>query len=62
MASGGGQSVDVLVRDQVGAVYVEYVLLTVLVTLGGAAAVVGLGVPLLNLFRYVEALILLPVP
>lgn len=53
---------DVLVRDQVGAVYVEYVLLTVLVTLGGAAAVVGLGVPLLNLFRYVEALILLPVP
>ncbi|MBX3250772.1 MAG: hypothetical protein KF901_26570 [Myxococcales bacterium] len=53
---------DSLVEDEDGAVYVEYVLVTILVTLGGAGAVVGLGVPLLNLFRYVEALILLPIP
>jgi Flp pilus assembly pilin Flp len=48
--------------DERGAVYVEYLVLASMVTITGAAAVVTLGVPLYNLFRYVEMMILLPVP
>lgn len=49
-------------EDEQGAVYVEYLVVASLVTITGAAAVVTLGVPLYNLFRYVEMMILLPVP
>lgn len=48
--------------DEQGAVYVEYLVVASMVTITGAAAVVTLGVPLYNLFRYVEMMILLPVP
>ncbi len=51
-----------LADDERGAVYVEYLVIASLVTITGAAAVVTLGVPLYNLFRYVEVMILLPVP
>lgn len=45
-----------------GAISVEYIALLSLVTLIGAASIVGLGIPLLNLFRYAETIIALPVP
>ena len=51
-----------VLADERGAVYVEYLVIASLVTITGAAAVVTLGVPLYNLFRYVEMMILLPVP
>jgi len=51
-----------LANDERGAVYVEYLVVASMVTITGAAAVVTLGVPLYNLFRYVEMMILLPVP
>ncbi|MBT8492176.1 MAG: hypothetical protein KJO07_03880 [Deltaproteobacteria bacterium] len=45
-----------------GAISVEYIALLSLVTLIGAASVVGLGIPLLKLFRYAETIIALPMP
>ncbi|HWM84469.1 MAG TPA: hypothetical protein VNO33_01500 [Kofleriaceae bacterium] len=50
------------VRDVGGAVYVEYLILLSVVSLAGATALVGLGLPLLRLFRYAETLIALPIP
>jgi Flp pilus assembly pilin Flp len=54
--------VEQLHEDERGAVYVEYLVVASMVTITGAAAVVTLGVPLYNLYRYVEMMILLPVP
>ncbi|HTE51109.1 MAG TPA: hypothetical protein VK698_09595 [Kofleriaceae bacterium] len=51
-----------MVRDEHGAIYVEYLSLLTLVTLAGAAAALALGLPLLRLFRYAELLIVLPIP
>ncbi len=48
--------------DTTGAIFVEYLTLASMVTIGGAAAVVTLGTPLLNLYDYVELVILLPIP
>jgi hypothetical protein len=45
-----------------GVVFVEYVALLLLVTIGGAAAVLALGAPLINLFRYQSLLLSLPIP
>jgi hypothetical protein len=41
---------------------VEYVTLLCLVTLIGAATVVALGVPLMQLFRYVQMVLAMPIP
>lgn len=49
-------------RDTGGVVFVEYVALLTLVTLIGSGAVVALGIPLLNLFRYQELMLSLPIP
>lgn len=49
-------------HDQRGAVFAEYVTLLVLVSIGCAAATVALGVPLVNLFIFQRALLLLPIP
>lgn len=51
-----------LLRDARGAVQVEYIVLLTLVTLGAAVAVVGLGVPLLQHFRFARDLLLMPIP
>ena len=45
-----------------GVVFVEYVALLLLVTIIGAGAVVTLGVPLVNLFRYQQLILSLPIP
>ena len=45
-----------------GAVFVEYVALLTLVTIMGAAAVLSLGVPLLNLFKFQQLILTLPFP
>jgi hypothetical protein len=45
-----------------GVVFVEYVALLLLVTVVGAVAVVGLGVPLLKLYRFAQMILSLPVP
>lgn len=49
-------------KDEGGVVMVEYVTLLCLVTLSGAATVVALGVPLMQLFRYVQMVIAMPIP
>lgn len=51
-----------LVRSTSGVVFVEYVALLTLVTVIGAVAVVGLGVPLLKLYRFAQMVLSLPVP
>ena len=51
-----------LVRDDSGAVFAEYVTILVLVSLGCAAATVALGVPLQNLYLFQQAVLLLPIP
>lgn len=45
-----------------GVVFVEYVALLTLVTVIGAVAVVGLGVPLLKLYRFAQMVLSLPIP
>ncbi|MCS6799549.1 MAG: hypothetical protein NZ898_13675 [Myxococcota bacterium] len=42
--------------------FVEYVVLLVFVTLGGAAAVYSVGVPMLEHFRFAQAVVGLPIP
>ena len=49
-------------RDTRGSVMVEYLTLTAVVALVIASAAVLLGVPLIRLFHYEQALLLLPVP
>ncbi|MDQ3031035.1 MAG: hypothetical protein M3Y87_01355 [Myxococcota bacterium] len=45
-----------------GVVFVEYVALLLLVTIIGAGAVLSLGVPLVNLFRFQQLVLSLPIP
>lgn len=51
-----------LVKEEGGVVMVEYVTLLCFVTLTGAATVMALGVPLMQLFRYVQMVIAMPIP
>jgi Flp pilus assembly pilin Flp len=50
-----------LIADQ-GTVFVEYVVILTLVSIGLVLALVALGVPLLNLFLFQQAVVLLPIP
>jgi len=45
-----------------GVVFVEYVALLLLVTVTGAGAVAALGMPLVNLFRFQQLVLSLPIP
>lgn len=51
-----------LLRDQRGTVTVEYVIVLCLVSLGASLAVIALGSVLLHLFRYQQAILVLPFP
>jgi hypothetical protein len=51
-----------LARSKKGVVFVEYVALLTLVTVLGSIAVVGLGIPLLTLYRYAQMILSLPIP
>jgi hypothetical protein len=51
-----------LARSKSGVVFVEYVALLTLVTVIGAVAVVGLGIPLLKLYRFAQMILSLPIP
>lgn len=51
-----------LIKSEGGVVMVEYVTLLCLVTLTGAATVMALGIPLMQLFRYVQMVIAMPIP
>jgi Flp pilus assembly pilin Flp len=51
-----------LLRDQRGTVTVEYTIVTALIAVGVSLATAGLGVLLLDLFRYQQTLLLLPFP
>lgn len=55
-------SAKVLAASGSGVVFVEYVALLLLVTVIGAVSVVGLGVPLLKLYRFAQMILSLPVP
>jgi len=57
----GGQGSEDL-RSTRGVVFVEYVALLLLVTVGGAAAVLAVGAPLVTLFRYQQLILSLPIP
>jgi len=51
-----------LLSDESGVAMVEYVTLLCLVTLIGAVAVASLGVPLIQLFRFAQTILALPLP
>jgi Flp pilus assembly pilin Flp len=51
-----------LVSDSRGTVMVEYVIVLCLVAVGAAVAIIALGTLLLELFRYQQALLVLPFP
>lgn len=48
--------------DTEGAVFVEYVTLLTLVTIGAAAAFLSLGLPLMGSYRFAQAVLVLPFP
>ena len=50
------------VPDDQGAVFAEYLVVLTVVSLGVVVALVALGVPLLNLFYYQQAVLSLPFP
>ncbi len=51
-----------LARDSRGAMFVEYLTLICVVILGGSAAVVTLGAPLVHLYRVAQLVVGLPIP
>lgn len=51
-----------LLRDEDGAVYVEYIVLTILVAVGVSGAVIAVGVPLLEAFRMTQVFLGAPIP
>ncbi|NOY90421.1 MAG: hypothetical protein GXP55_04355 [Deltaproteobacteria bacterium] len=51
-----------LLRDEDGAVYVEYIVLTLFVGIGFSAAVMAIGVPLLESFRMTQIFLAVPIP
>lgn len=55
-------ALGVLASDSRGAIFVEYVALLTLVTVGGSAAVVTLGAPLVALARFTQLFVGLPIP
>lgn len=48
--------------DDQGLAYTEYLIILILVSLSVIGALIALGVPLLNLFLYQQAVVLLPFP
>ena len=51
-----------MLRDQRGAVFVEYAVVLALVALGASLAVIALGSILLELYRAQQAILLGPMP
>jgi Flp pilus assembly pilin Flp len=51
-----------LLRDQRGAVFVEYAIVLSLLSLGASLAVIALGSRLLELYRAQQAILLTPMP
>jgi hypothetical protein len=51
-----------LVGETRGAMFVEYLTLICVVILGGSAAVVSLGQPLVHLYRVAQLIVGLPIP
>jgi len=49
-------------RETRGAIFVEYLTLVCVVILGGSAAVVSLGQPLVHLYRVTQLIVGLPIP
>ena len=62
VSSKHGKDLAGLVAQTGGVVFTEYVALLLLVTVVGAVAVVGLGIPLLKLYRYAQMILSLPIP
>ena len=64
----GGESEGVPVRgrrllaDEAGAVYVEYIVLVLMVGVLVAAAILAIGVPLLESFRMTQTFLGAPIP
>ena len=51
-----------LATDERGAIYAEYLVVLTVVALTGAAAVLALGVPLAEAFRFAQVFVALPFP
>jgi hypothetical protein len=51
-----------LATETGGAAFVEYITLICVVILGGSAAVVSLGVPLVHMYRVAQLIVGLPIP
>ncbi|MDH5490818.1 MAG: hypothetical protein OEY14_02480 [Myxococcales bacterium] len=62
MARPGGAPSASLLSDRGGAVYAEYVIVTLLVGIGVSAAIIGVGVPLLESFRMTQAFLGASIP
>jgi len=51
-----------LVTDTTAVAYTEYVIVLCLVTLIGAMAIAGVGIPLLSSYHYTRTLVVVPIP
>ena len=56
------KGVSELAHETRGAMFVEYLTLICVVILGGSAAVVSLGQPLVHLYRVAQLVVGLPIP
>ena len=55
-------AVESLRKDERGLATVEYAMLLAVVTVGGAIAVLSLGVPFVKMFRFQQLILALPFP
>lgn len=51
-----------LIKDTRAVAYTEYVIVLCLVTLIGAVAIAGVGIPLLSSYHYTRTLVVVPFP
>lgn len=56
------RSIDMLLSDETGVAFTEYIILATVVTVLGAASIYTLGVPMVRLYEFGAALAIVPIP
>jgi len=57
-----GKHVHGLLGDEEGAIYVEYIVLTLLIAVGVSAALLAIGLPMVESFRTTRLFLAMPIP
>ena len=57
----GGER-ETLLEDEAGVAYVEYIVISLMVTILASAAILSLGIPLLRMYDWGASWIVMPIP